>query len=383
MKILFSLTYYYPHISGLTIYARRLAEALAARGHQVTVLTSQHDPALPLEDEHQGVRIVRVPVTFWIGKGPVMASYILIAPSLLRQHDIAILNLPNTPMESASHAILGRLIFRRPLVAVYQCDLQLPPSALNRLIEKILFLVNITVGLSFTRIVSISEDYANHSRFLRLFKRKREIIPAAVLMLTPGAEAVKNFRQRFAPGGERLIGFPARFAAEKGVEYMLRALERIHEQVPQAKLLFTIHPQSVVGEARYWKRMQPLIARVSDHCEFLGTLSERELAAFYGACDVTVLPSTNSTEGFGLVQLESMLCGTPVVATDLPGVRIPVQTTLMGRIVPPRDSEALATALVDVILNRSNYVKPRAEIERHFPFEQLVQRYENLLQRLL
>lgn len=382
MRILFSLTYYYPHISGLTIYAQRLAEALAARGHQVTVLTSQHDPALPREDEHQGVRIVRVPVTFSIGKGPVMASYILIAPSILRQHDIAILNLPNTPLESASLAILG-LIFRRPLVAIYQCDLRLPPSTLNRLIEKILFLVNITAGLSFARIVSISEDYANHSRFLRLFKRKREIIPGAALMPAPDAEAVKNFRQRLAPGGEPLIGFPARFAAEKGVEYMLLALKRIHKQIPQAKLLFTINPESVVGEARYWKQMQPLIARVSDHCEFLGTLSERELAAFYGACDVTVLPSINSTEGFGLVQLESMLCGTPVVATDLPGVRTLVQTTQMGRIVPPCDAEALAEAVVDVILNRPSYVKARAEIESQFPFEQLLERYENLLQRLL
>jgi glycosyltransferase involved in cell wall biosynthesis len=78
-----------------------------------------------------------------------------------------------------------------------------------------------------------------------------------------------------------------------------------------------------------------------------------------------------------------MLCGTPVVATDLPGVRTPVQTTQMGRIVPPRDAEALAEAVVDVILNRQNYVKPRSEIESHFPFEQLVQRYENLLQGLL
>lgn len=129
--------------------------------------------------------------------------------------------------------------------------------------------------------------------------------------------------------------------------------------------------------------MQPLVARVGDRCEFLGTLSERELAAFYSACDVTVLPSVNSTEGFGLVQLESMLCGTPVVATDLPGVRIPVQMTQMGLIVPPRDAAALAHAVVDVILNRPNYVQPRAEIEHHFPFEQLVERYEKLLQRLL
>jgi glycosyltransferase involved in cell wall biosynthesis len=383
MKILFSLTYYHPHISGLTIYAQRLAEALTARGHQVTVLTSQHNPDLPLADEHQGVRIVRVPVSFRIGKGPVMISYILIAPSLLRQHDIAILNLPNTPTESASLAILGRLIVRRPLIAIYQCDLRLPPGIINRLVESILFLVNIAAGLFFTRIVSISEDYANHSCFLGLFRRKREIIPAAVVMPTPSAEAVKEFRQRLAPGGERLIGFPARFAAEKGAEYMLAALERIHEQVPRAKLLFTINPESVVGEERYWKRMQPLIARVSDHCEFLGTLSQHDLAAFYGACDVIVLPSVNSTEGFGLVQLESMLCGTPVVATDLPGVRIPVQTTQMGLIVPPRDAEALAIAVVDIILNRPNYVKPRAEIERHFPFERLVERYENLLKRVL
>ena len=383
MKILFSLTYYYPHISGLTIYAQRLAEALAARGHQVTVLTSQHDPNLPREDEHQGVRIVRVPVTFLIGKGPVMASYFLVAPPLLQQHDIAILSLPNTPAESASLAILGRLIIGRPLIAIYQCDLRLPPGIFNRLVESMLFLVNIAVGLFFNRIVSISEDYANHSRFLRLFRRKREIIPAAVIMPTPSADAVKEFRQRVAPGGEPLIGFPARFAAEKGVEYMLGALERIHEQVPRAKLLFTINPQSVVGEERYWKRMQPLVARVGDRCEFLGTLAEQELAAFYSACDVTVLPSINSTEGFGLVQLESMLCGTPVVATDLPGVRVPVQMTQMGLIVPPRDADALAHAVVDVILDRPNYVKPRAEIEHHFPFEQLVERYENLLQRLL
>jgi glycosyltransferase involved in cell wall biosynthesis len=55
----------------------------------------------------------------------------------------------------------------------------------------------------------------------------------------------------------------------------------------------------------------------------------------------------------------------------------------MGLIVPPRDAEALAIAVVDVILNRPNYVKPRAEIERHFPFERLVERYENLLKRVL
>ena len=216
MKILFSLTYYYPHISGLTIYAQRLAEALVARGHQVTVLTSQHNSELPREDKHEGVRIVRVPVSFRLGKGPVMPSYILTAPSLLRQHDIAILNLPNTPLETLTLASWGRLVSRRPLVAIYQCDLRLPDGLLNRFVEKMLFLANVIGGLFFDRIVSITEDYADHSRFLRLFKRKREIIPPAVIMPTPSDEAVQQFRREVAPEGERLIGFPARFASEKG-----------------------------------------------------------------------------------------------------------------------------------------------------------------------
>ena len=62
MRILTVLTYYRPHTSGLTIYAERLAKALAKRGHQVTVLTSQFDKSTPLEEEQDGVRIRRVPV---------------------------------------------------------------------------------------------------------------------------------------------------------------------------------------------------------------------------------------------------------------------------------------------------------------------------------
>ena len=64
MRILTVLTYYRPHTSGLTIYAERLAKALVQRGHEVTVLTSQFEKDLPLEEVQDGVRIRRVPVAF-------------------------------------------------------------------------------------------------------------------------------------------------------------------------------------------------------------------------------------------------------------------------------------------------------------------------------
>ena len=62
MRILIVLTYYRPHISGLTIYAERIAVALARQGHQVTVLTSQFKKSLPREEICEGVKVVRVPV---------------------------------------------------------------------------------------------------------------------------------------------------------------------------------------------------------------------------------------------------------------------------------------------------------------------------------
>ncbi len=77
MRILTVLTYYRPHTSGLTIYAERLARAFVKRGHQVTVMTSQYDKALPLAEEMDGVHVIRVPVALRVSKGvisPILRS---------------------------------------------------------------------------------------------------------------------------------------------------------------------------------------------------------------------------------------------------------------------------------------------------------------------
>ena len=75
MKILFILTYYRPHVSGLTIYVERLAKALAERGHTVTVLTSHYTQDLPNEEQMDGVRVVRVPVACPLQQGRRYAHF--------------------------------------------------------------------------------------------------------------------------------------------------------------------------------------------------------------------------------------------------------------------------------------------------------------------
>jgi glycosyltransferase involved in cell wall biosynthesis len=175
----------------------------------------------------------------------------------------------------------------------------------------------------------------------------------------------------------------ARLATEKGVEYLLQALPRILEAHPEAEVLFAGQYENVLGEAEYARRLAPLLQRHSRNWTFLGVLDPGQMAAFYKTCDVIVVPSVNSTESFGLVQIESMICGTPGVASDLPGVRQPVLTTGMGKVVPLRNPEALAHAILEVLGNPQAFVgNPEAIAARYSP-PAIAERYEALFDRLL
>jgi glycosyltransferase involved in cell wall biosynthesis len=194
--------------------------------------------------------------------------------------------------------------------------------------------------------------------------------------------AVRALEASHALGGVRRLGIAARLAAEKGVEYVLEALPLVLAEFPRLRVLFAGPHTATVGEARYRARLRPALERHAERWTFLGTLEPEAMAAFYAACDVTLLPSVNSTESFGLVQVESMLCGTPVVATDLPGVRVPVETTGMGEVVPPRDPAALAAAVVRVLRDPDRYRRPRSEIAKHFSTARTCAAYLRLFREL-
>jgi glycosyltransferase involved in cell wall biosynthesis len=101
---------------------------------------------------------------------------------------------------------------------------------------------------------------------------------------------------------------------------------------------------------------------------------------FFAACDVVTVPSINNTESFGMVQAEAFMCGTPVVATDLPGVRQPVGMSGMGEVVPVADVEALAQGIVSVLRNREKYIRPHDEIMSVFGMMHTVDAYERLFE---
>ena len=148
--------------------------------------------------------------------------------------------------------------------------------------------------------------------------------------------------------------------------------------MPDVRFVFA-GPQDAVGETT-WRDLQPLIEKYREHLTFLGTLPAETMPDFLAACDVVTVPSINNTESFGMVQVEAFMCGTPTVATDLPGVRQPVAMSGMGEIVPVADVEGLAQGIVGVL--GAGEVRPaHDEIVRIFGIDRTVDAYEELFAR--
>ena len=97
---------------------------------------------------------------------------------------------------------------------------------------------------------------------------------------------------------------------------------------------------------------------------------------FYSSLDVFVLPSVNPLEAFGLVQVEAMLCGTPVVSSNLYGVRTIVQNTGMGLIHERGNAKQLAECILKILENPSKYIKTREEISKIYNTKKCALGYE-------
>jgi len=383
MKILTVLTYYRPHTSGLTIYVERMAKALVKRGHDVTVLTSQFDPEFPRRETKEGVKIVRAPVLFRVSKGVIMPTLGYLAWKLVLDHDVIHLHLPQ--FDAAGVELRGRLL-QKPTVLTYHCDLQLPKGWFNRFVNQVVHIMNFLAGTLAHRIVAYTEDFASHSPFLRRFEDKVEVILPPVELPEASKEEVADFAAEHNPQGKSpVIGMATRFATEKGVEVLLEALPTILKRYPDTLVLYAGQYRDVMGEEEYFKRLLPIIKAYQSkgQWKFLGVLDPKEMTTFYPNLDVLVVPSLNSTETFGLVQIESMINGTPTVASNLPGVRQPPQMTGMGEVAAIGDADSLAEMVLKIFNQPEKYQEDPKQIARQFNPQANAAAYERLYQALL
>lgn len=345
MKILIVLTYYAPYMSGVTEYARMLAEDLAHR-HDVTVLTTQHAPELAEEEFLNGVRVVRAPVLARLHKGVISASFVRRFIALASQSDAVNLHLPM--LESGLFSLLTA---RRKLSVNYQCDMAVTGGIVDRLAVTVTRLSCFLATWRASRIGVITHDYADSSVWIGGSRKKRREVLAPVKQ---SPDTIDDFSNPPEIDAAPLFtfGFVGRFVAEKGLPILLSAFSIIHKLHPgQVRLVLVGDTVNVAGGG-VLHTISASIRELGDSVQVRGRVQESELKAIYHSLDALVLPSVNRYEAFGMVQLEAMRGGALVISSDLPGVRTIVQRTGMGEVVPVADVDALVRAMKSVIARR-------------------------------
>jgi glycosyltransferase involved in cell wall biosynthesis len=373
LRVLVLLQYYTPHRTGLTLHVQQLAEELVRRGHAVSVITARHDPSTPRRGVEHGVVIHRLWAPIRVSRGLIMPFHSIAVARALAHADVVSMHTPM--LETAVVSTLARLR-RTPVVVTHHGDLVLPPGRVGRVIEAIVRRLHRWAMRSATAAIAYSDDYATQSVYLAGYLDKTVAISPPVSIPTPRADEAAKLRSRLSPNGGPLIGFAGRFVREKRPDIALSAMDTVRTTRADAVLAFAGEYQIRYEDT--WERAAGLVEQHRDHVHFLGLLEDpQELADFYAACDVLVL--TSDTECFGLVQVESMLCGTPVIMTDIAGGRVPVQQTGMGLLVPRDDAPALGRAILEVLDEPHGFRRTRHQVVDALHLDQTIRKYEEVL----
>lgn len=373
LRILISLLYYFPHRTGLTIHVQQIAEEMVRRGHEVTVVTARYAPDMANDVlMHNGVRVIRLWAPIKISRGMIMPAYPWAMYAAMQQADIVSIHTPM--METAVVAWLAQRAGVN-VIATHHGDLVLPEGRKNRIIQTTMFHFYRYMAKRAAQLIGYSGDYAQNSYYLKPYLDKTTIIYPPVKIPEPDMDAASALRAEWQNGDGPIIGYGHRFVQEKRPDLLLNALALINQHYPNARVVFA--GEYDIPYEDTWQRLQPLVQKYRDQLIFLGLIKDRQkLANFFAACDVVVLPS--DTECFALAQVEAMLCGTPMVMTDIPGGRVPVRVTGMGKLAEPGNAQAIGQAVVDILDEPQAYTFPRQHIESCFSFQETADRYEEV-----
>ena len=337
MKILEVVPHFPPFVGGVERTSYIVSKELARRGHDVTVLCTDERPRTEIID---GITVKRLGIGLSVAGAPVNFSVL----KEIRNADFDLLstNIP-TPWLAFCAALAKK---NRPFVVMYHNDI-IGKSLLS---SAFAWLYNRTIGpyilSKADKIIVHSPTYAESSPWLKHYASKIEIIGAGV-----DAEKYRpeNASDRRALEIRGKYGKPLIFLATalgpykqyKGVDVLLEAAKLMKGK---EKFMIVITGEGPLKET-YRKAAEA--AGLSDCVDFIGEVQADELPFYYAACDVFVFPSINNMEGFGLVAIEAMASGKPVVASRVGG--IPFAVGSAGVLVEPKDPQALAEAILGLL----------------------------------
>lgn len=314
MKALIATPYYYPKVGGLETYARDIANGLRAAGWEIVVVTSDPHVRAMTSEQLDGYTLYRLPVWKVLSNTPIHTGWPRMLRSILQFEQPDVINI-HTPVPSMALAVMMSAK-QTPVVVTYHAGSmkkgRLAVDLLIGLYERTLLpdMLNSAKG------IICASDFVRTS-FLANWTDKS-------VTVTPGVDTDK-----FAPRGQAIRGrlvFIGDFRdPRKGLDVLLAAVK----QLPDVHL-------RVIGQGEPKKQ-----ARVT----YTGVKIGTDLVKALRQAQVLVLPSTTDAEAFGVVLIEAMACGLPVIGSNIGGIGTVIEHGKNGLLVPPSDVKALVRAI--------------------------------------
>lgn len=329
MRVLHVSKYYPPTFGGLEKVVYDIVEGLAQRDVRADVLCAAAGGTRSCIDQANGYTITRKRELAKIAATPIAPGLLNYYSSVCNQYDVVHIHLPN-PLANLAAMLRNT---KAKVVLHWHSDiikqkqmLKLYRPMQNWLLRRA------------DSIVVTSPNYLEGSDQLAGFKHKAVVIPIGMdaSELTPRPELVDSIRQEHQ--GRTIVFALGRLTRYKGFEYLIKAARSLKNCVVL-----------LGGKGEEQARLVALIEQyeVKDRVKMLGGIPHGDLASYYEAADMFCLPSYTKNEAFGVVQLEAMTFGKPVICTDIAGSGVPWVNAheVSGLVCPPSSASALAAAI--------------------------------------
>jgi rhamnosyl/mannosyltransferase len=338
IKILQINKLYFPWVGGIEKNVQEISEGLSQDKFDIEVLVCK-SKGLGIKEIINGIKIIKA-ASFGILYGmPISITFPFILAFKSFNKDILHFHLP-FPL-----AVFSYLFFcnkRNKVIVTYHSDI-VKQKWFMKIYEPFL----ISFLRNSNKILVSSPNLINSSKYLKMYKDKCTILPLFIDLNKYSSTILKaDYYIDGISSNDKVVLFVGRLVYYKGIEFLIEAMQDVN-----AKLL-------IVGEGNLRNKLENIVKKLelSKKVIFLGEVPDQKLKYCYSFCDIFVLPSIENSEAFGIVQMEAMSFGKPVINTDLPtGVPFVSIHGKTGLTVPPKDSKALSRAMNKLLFNKKLY----------------------------
>ena len=334
-KILIVTDYYKPHISGITTYIENFIKIYKNTNCEITILTGNFNGKLNKIEKKDNIKIVRAKKLFSFNRGFFSIDLIVKFFKESKKNDKIIIFYPLVEIFPLI------ILTTKPIIFNYIC-LPNGKAFLDKIFFVYFYFFGILSMLISKKIVVLTYDYFSNFFFHNFFRKKTfEVLP-----YIQNTKLDINYLNSKYNENLIKIGFLGRLSPEKGIEHLVNVSDLMNtKKIP--------HEVIIAGDDKD-KRFKKYISKIKNKAlnnrsiKFIGKINDNEKILFLKQIDFLILPSVNSFEAFGLVQLEAMSFGKLVLVSNLNGVNYPVKLTNNGIVFYKYDENIIYESIIQI-----------------------------------